>query len=491
MIKFILYLIESGICLTILFLTYIFFFRKETYFNFNRWYLISSIAISLVLPIIHIQITIDKSAPFAMQLSEMGKYKSYYEKIIAMADPDYYQTSSELPAKAEFENPEILLPDNQKYRNTEIVNHQISGVIKKTQNITHKSQNTNLIVIVIFIYTLGVIFFLFRLGYLIRWLNRIIRNNDIQVLQNIRIINLKENMPPFSFFRFVFINNNELKRNEYEQIIAHEKVHSGQYHSLDLLFAHFISILQWFNPVVWLLQKAIKTNHEYIADRIVIQKGYELLDYQSLLLSQLIGIRSVELVNNLNLVSIKKRITMMNRIKSGIPAKLKALLIIPAALIVFIFLADTTVTGTSTSLEDVILMKSNQALKKLEGVWENKQSDSYGKMIRFNDGKMEVLENKNGHKSYNISASDTHIKVKNRSLGEINLSYELSGNELTVWWNETDKSKFTKTPYQNSFEAYISKNCPGLQPVNISHFRLLERSELCIEVLAKKETIII
>ena len=105
------------------------------------------------------------------------------------------------------------------------------------------------------------------------------------------------------------------------------------------------SVFQWFNPFVWQMRKALKTTHEYIADRQVIDKGFERFEYQALLLKQVIGYHSVELVNNFNLKPIKNKIAMMNKNKSGLPAKLKAMLVAPFAILVFFLFADFTLKG--------------------------------------------------------------------------------------------------------------------------------------------------
>ncbi len=114
--------------------------------------------------------------------------------------------------------------------------------------------------------------------------------------------------------------------------------------------------------------KALKTTHEYIADRQVIDRGVERTDYQSLLLKQVIGYHSVELVNNFNLKPIKKRIAMMNKNKSGLPARFKAALVAPFAILVFFLFADFTLKGSSASSDPV---------KELSGLWIKQSKDDF------------------------------------------------------------------------------------------------------------------
>ena len=45
------FIYESGICLAVLFVLYWLILRKETYFRFNRFYLLGTIAIACLLPL--------------------------------------------------------------------------------------------------------------------------------------------------------------------------------------------------------------------------------------------------------------------------------------------------------------------------------------------------------------------------------------------------------------------------------------------------------
>ncbi len=166
------------------------------------------------------------------------------------------------------------------------------------------------------------------------------------------MVEIEEEISPFSFFRFLFINNGSFNDSELYHVLEHEKAHIRQKHTTDHLFAHGLAVFQWFNPFAWQMRKALKTTHEYIADRQVIDKGFERIDYQALLLKQVIGYHSVELVNNFNLKPIKNRIVMMNKTKSGLPAKLKATLVAPFAILIFFLFADFTLKGIGNEALD-------------------------------------------------------------------------------------------------------------------------------------------
>jgi beta-lactamase regulating signal transducer with metallopeptidase domain len=142
-------------------------------------------------------------------------------------------------------------------------------------------------------------------------------------MDGVKIIKLPFPTAPFSFFRYVFVRDEMVGTPEFDHILAHERTHIQQKHSLDLIFVQLLAAFLWFNPVIWLLIKSLKTTHEYIADKKIINSGYSLVEYQTLLLKQLISNNSFGLVHNFNLSFIKKRITMMTHKKSGWSGKVK------------------------------------------------------------------------------------------------------------------------------------------------------------------------
>ena len=76
----------------------------------------------------------------------------------------------------------------------------------------------------------------------------------------------------------------------------------------------FISIPVRYNPFAWLIRYSIRQNLEFIADRQVVGNGLNKKDYQYHLL-KVIGQARNRLANNFNFYSLKKRITMMNKMR--------------------------------------------------------------------------------------------------------------------------------------------------------------------------------
>ena len=80
-------------------------------------------------------------------------------------------------------------------------------------------------------------------------------------------IETQNNTSPFSFFKCIVYNPKTFTQVELDHIIEHEKTHAKQYHSIDILITQLFCVLLWFNPFMWLYNKDLKQNLEFIADK--------------------------------------------------------------------------------------------------------------------------------------------------------------------------------------------------------------------------------
>lgn len=499
MIRFLIYLFESGLCLSLLFLVYFLFLRKETYFTFNRIYLAGILILSLILPFIHLKLTVAGSTPLAQQATELQNFKNYYERLISLTDPDFAE-----PFTKPFQQRELSgLADNDSEfltQNTLQRNNFSEAENKKIK--TGFWADFNWARVLLILYLCGILYFAARLLLLFHWLSRVMQKYGSTLENGVKLVKMDEEVPPFSFFRFVFLNREANSLAEFEQILAHEKVHIRQRHSLDLMMAHFITVFQWFNPFAWLINNAMKTNHEYIADRKVVEQGYELFDYQSLLLKQMISIRSVELVNNFNLINIKKRIAMMTKIKSGIFAQLKALVIIPAALFLFFFFAEITFAQNAKGFQNKDLTK------EIQGFWKNPDENTYGQLLNFKGNEIQILENNDSYKDftfdfktstvsmtndffeasplveYSKNINDWAVMMVNPENDNSKFFYVLlKDNKLYIVWNSSKASIYNRVAISNSLEYFYKKFDDDFTPVSGTYFRTIENSDKTFRLL--------
>ena len=121
---------------------------------------------------------------------------------------------------------------------------------------------------------------------------------------------------PYSFWNFIFLNKNDFENQRIdEKILIHEQAHLEQKHSIDVLFIEILLIVFWFNPAFYFYRKAIITNHEFLADEAVLEQENHISDYQKLLLNELISER-ILFTQPFNLSNTKKRIKMMTTPKN-------------------------------------------------------------------------------------------------------------------------------------------------------------------------------
>lgn len=157
--------------------------------------------------------------------------------------------------------------------------------------------------------------------------------NESEKLTEFRIVKIKDTKAsPFSFFHWIFINTETNSSSELAEIIAHEQVHVRQYHSIDVILSEVLCICFWWNPFAWLLKREIKINLEYLADRGVLNSGFDSKKYQYALLQVSNKNTGIPLINNFNVSQLKKRITMMNKKKSPVLSSVKYLLAIPVGI---------------------------------------------------------------------------------------------------------------------------------------------------------------
>jgi len=120
---------------------------------------------------------------------------------------------------------------------------------------------------------------------------------------------------PFSFFRRIYVPRGAYLQGEIEaSIIAHEQAHVDQRHSIDVMLMQFMRIVLWFNPLVYLIDRAVRQNHEYLADDAVVQV-YERASYQHLIIQWSMSSPDINALpaSNFNFLTTKKRLIMLQK----------------------------------------------------------------------------------------------------------------------------------------------------------------------------------
>jgi BlaR1 peptidase M56 len=273
------FVLESGICLTFFYVVYWLFLKNETYFSLNRFYLVSALAFSFIIPGLRV------TSPFRIVHVSSGAV-------------------SLMPAS------DVSAPS-----------FGWAGILPA-------------------LYAAGVFLFLARLVFHLIKLWCVVRRRGWRHYRDCKVVFVDREFAPFSFLNFVFLNEGAVSPDDLEKILAHERVHIRQGHSLDVLLMELAITLQWFNPFVWPYKKSLQETHEYLADDGVIAQGFSAVRYKLLVFEQHVGAQLFEFANNFKQSQIKRRLTMMSKIKSGNAAKLKLLFVLPIALFLVLAFAE-------------------------------------------------------------------------------------------------------------------------------------------------------
>ncbi len=280
--NWIVFLLESSVSIMFFYTLYQLFLRKETFFKVNRFYLQITLLISLTVPL--------------------------FDLFISAGDAQII--------------PVFLL-------DTVVVSAQKIEV-KTIETIHNFAWIPFLIIIGSFLFSGILVYGLLKTIF-------IIRQSVLKREPGVTYVINSDFKQPFSFLHYIFVSPEIVENQEYKHIIAHEKVHVKQKHTLDLLFSGIVSALQWFNPFAWFYRESFREIHEYLADEQVLQQGVDPTHYRQSVYHQATG-QLPGSFSFFNVSFIKRRFKMMTRIKSPKSNMLKVLLMVPvAALLVLVF----------------------------------------------------------------------------------------------------------------------------------------------------------
>ena len=196
--------------------------------------------------------------------------------------------------------------------------------------------------IIVCIYTLGVVaIFTMTVVQTVRLTKQLRQCEHITDNRGNTIVLTDCATSPFCLFHYIVMSRDDYANNR-SFILTHEQEHIRLRHSIDLIILQVATIIQWFNPFVWLIGKNLKAIHEFEVDEAVLNKGIDATQYQQFLVVKAVGNRLQPFANNLNKESLKRRIIMMNQKKSNRWMMLKALFIIPVATLAVSVFANTT-----------------------------------------------------------------------------------------------------------------------------------------------------
>ena len=282
---FIFYLLKVILCSGVLFVYYLLALKNKRFHQWNRFYLIISVAFSLLIPLISL---------------------NYFE--VKSSDT---QSSFQLLNVVRSANDYIDNIDNVKSNSFSMDNWFLTG------------------------YFIISIFILIPLISTISRIIRITKKYSVSDFQGIKFLNTDVAGTPFSFLRYIVWNKQiDLQSETGKQIFRHELVHVKEKHSIDKLFLGSVLILFWCNPFFWLIRREINLVHEFIADEKSIE-GKDASALAAMILNAVYPSGFKSLVNPFFQSSIKRRILMLTKTQHPKLNYMSRILALPIVLLTF------------------------------------------------------------------------------------------------------------------------------------------------------------
>jgi len=297
------YFANVAISIIVFYLAYLLLFSKEKMFMFNRIYLITSMLVSFIIPLI--TFTEQIVMPATAGITDIGT-----------------ATTSNIPT---------ALPPQTIFG---LTLHQLPALL----------------------FISGFIFFLTVLiiGHIKALM--IIKKSSNQILYGCHVKVTQKDIPPFTYFNKLIIPSKIINTTHIKSVLHHENIHKEEWHCIDILLMEIMFLFQWFNPFAWLMKKAVRDNLEFLTD----EKVTEFIDKQEYQLG-IISLAGKTTFNNFPALSnqsqLKKRIIMMAKNKQSKFQWVKMLVIIPMLTIMTFTLSgrEVQVIYPETQMEEITI----------------------------------------------------------------------------------------------------------------------------------------
>jgi TonB family protein len=282
------YLLQVSLCWGAFYGLYALLLRRETFFHFNRAYLLGTLLASLVIPVV-----------------------------------EWHGWAAQTEIATVYLQPITVGMET----------------LQVTVTATELSPQIGFLEILTWIYGAGVAFFAVRFLIGLRRIYQLYRRGEKQVYPDFTLV-ISANVPaPFSFLHCLFLSQSlELDPADRAQILLHERAHIRGRHSWDVLLLEVLNALFWCSPFIYCYRRSLRIVHEYIADAAVLRTTQR-KQYGHLLIRQSQSGPVIALVHPFH-SQLKKRILMMMQQPSKRQALLKYLLVLPLTLVVLLVFSN-------------------------------------------------------------------------------------------------------------------------------------------------------
>jgi hypothetical protein len=286
--------LESAFCLACCYLFYRLFLHRETFFQWNRAFLLLAPVVCLLLPALEWRWAVPPPAPAPLADQTTGDWQGMVQHVQVW--------------------PQVLVPQAAAPLGDTVID--AADVLWG-------------------IYWSGFAFVLLRLAMRCFSMFRLLRHcRRIQseasgIKGAVLAVSDRTALPLASFFGYIFWNPGQVRKEQAEWMLTHELAHVRQWHSLDVVLMECLLAIQWFNPLMYAFRRSLCAVHEYIADDYVVRRTRQRHAYASLLVQQQTGSGASPGLFNTFHSLIKHRLIMLSKRPSRPLRRAKYLLSVP------------------------------------------------------------------------------------------------------------------------------------------------------------------
>jgi len=396
------FLLKSTVCSALFLAYYWLFLRNKRLHHYNRLFLLSAIALSLVIPTLHFE---------------------------------WYQVAKPVT------RPAIKLMEitTGGAGEQEIITNDTSWVAYKDAAILG-------LYILISAVLLGLTI------TRIAWVYRMKRKSGVTKMNGFDLIVTDTNKAPFSFMKNLFWRNDiDIESAEGNRILLHELAHIRQMHSLDKIGMQLVTSIFWINPCFWIMQKELSQVHEFIADEAAINDN-DTEAFALMLLQTHYGNTFKDVVHPFFYSPIKRRLLMLNRSKKSKYNSLRKLIALPllaGSLFLFSFRITDNVVRANKTITLVVDAAHGGHDNGAIGLHGYREKDM---VLKIAD-KLEALSNDYNIKIVALRKEDKYITLQDRAALTNGANADAM---ISLHMNSTPDGK----PAGNEYEFILDERSP-------------------------------
>lgn len=203
-----------------------------------------------------------------------------------------------------------------------------------------------------YVYAMGCLLMALRVTMNIRWTFRRLR--------------IRMTGEAYSFFGKIRVDET---LSDSQSMMAHERIHVRQGHSLDILLMQLVKIFNWFNPVVYWYERSLRLQHEYIADGKTAASDQ--LGYAQLLVARAIGAEKPLLTHTFSSKqTLKNRVAMLLRDQSPKWSLVRYMLPLPIVVAMVVFATANNyreiITPVASAVQDPYVAFKRELARQIE-----------------------------------------------------------------------------------------------------------------------------